>query len=282
MCNFARQKPNVMDFDIENDIKKEYFFYTCQFEGRQLCIGDTGFLAASDVVSAICDGDFQKYSYSIYEPPTSSRYYQKYAKRPKEGLFLLKVAKGAKDPLSVLIDTRLFPNFVMVEKVEGRHKEGKEVLKAAEAWLNQAAYQYGWHVKLRENLLNVVHHVGLFFSAMYYGEDSKEYEENVLPKFVTFIKHHENIPEIMALLHAKLDNKTKPKPIMRILRAAYDAGLIEKPEYDSFIKAFDKTISMASYYRYMTENENPLADDRHYNDYLLQFKKEMKKLDINY
>ena len=269
-----------MDFDIGIDIKKEYFFYTCHFEGRQLCIGDTGFLAAREVVSAICDGDFQKYSYSIYEPPTSSRYYQKYAKRPKEGLFLLKVAKGSKDPLSLLIDTRLFPNFVMVEKVEGRHKESKEVLKAAEAWLNQAAYQYGWHVKLRENLQNVVHHVGLFISAMKYGEDPKEHEKNVLPNFDTFIKCQEKKTEIMKYLHMMLDNKTKPKPIMRILRAAYDAGLIEKPEYESFIKAFDKTISMASYYRYMTENENPLANDRHYNDYLLQFKIEMKKMDI--
>lgn len=82
-------------------------------------------------------------------------------------MFLMKVAKPASQTnIEVFIDTRLFPNFIWIEKIEGRLEECLEVGKELEYLLNQAAYKYGWCAKLVENQLNEVHDAELFVSAL--------------------------------------------------------------------------------------------------------------------
>ena len=224
---------------------KEFYFYNCCLEGRQLSFGESGYLAAKEVVHTICDSDFQHHNIDMYNPKNKTNYFHEYVKEPQDGLYLMKVARGIKEPsLQVLFDTRLSPDFVMIEKVEGRHEEGREVARVIEDWINKAANQYGWEAKLRQNPLTDIHHIDLFFSAMSYA-------------------HDEEVPEFCSVI----------KFIMLIVRAAYDAGLIEKPELEVFNKEFKKDISIASYNRYMSYGSKLLAHNKDYQDYKEQFLK---------
>ena len=144
---------------------KKYFFYNCCLEWQQLRTGEDGCLAASEVLQKICYADFQRQGQILKNPKTD--YCHKYAKPPQDGMFLMKVAKPASQTnIEVFIDTRLFPNFIWIEKIEGRLEECLEVGKELEYLLNQAAYKYGWGAKLVENQLNEVHDAELFVSAL--------------------------------------------------------------------------------------------------------------------
>ena len=43
-----------------NRMNKEFFFYNCQLEGRQLCLDETEMLPAKIVLRSICDADYQE------------------------------------------------------------------------------------------------------------------------------------------------------------------------------------------------------------------------------
>lgn len=249
-------------------MNKEFFFYNCCLEGRQLSFGESGYLAAKEVVHTICDSDFQHHNIDMYNPKNKTNYFHEYVKEPQDGLYLMKVAKGFKEPsLQVLFDTRLSPDFVMIEKVEGRHEEGREVARVIEDWINKAANQYGWEAKLRQNPLTDIHHIDLFFSAMSYAHDEE------VPEFCSVIKFHNRAREILEMLHNKIDKKRKPQAIMLIMSAAYETGLIEKPEREVFNEEFKKNISIASYNRYMSYGSKLLAHNKDYQDYKEQFLK---------
>lgn len=246
---------------------KEFFFYNCCLEGRQLELGETGFLAAKEVVRAICDADFRNNGSYLKDPCVDACYYHEFAKRPKDGLYLMRAIKADDDTsLDVLIDTRLFPCFVLIEKNNDMLQMSKEVTKVVERSLNHAANKYGWQAKLKENQLNVVHDVALFYSAMeYVKEDTKD--------FMSFVNYEERTQEILQILHLMLDKKDKPKTIMRIIVAAIDAGIIEKPEYVRFIQEFKKerTISLSTFKYYTKRDNPPLMNDKVYQEYLDKF-----------
>ena len=144
-----------------------FLFYNCCMEYQQLTTGDEGYLAGSEVLQTICDVDFQENGLYLHNPKTD--YYHKYAKPPKDGMYLMKVARpAALTNIHVFIDTRLFPNFIWIEKIDGRLEECLEVGRVVESSLDQMARKYGWRAKLEENQLNEVHDPGLFFSAWAY------------------------------------------------------------------------------------------------------------------
>ena len=246
---------------------KEFYFFNCCLEGRQLELGETGFLAAKEVVRAICDADFRNNGSYLKDPSTNASYYHEFAKKPKDGLYLMRAVKADDGTcLDVLIDTRLSPCFVWVEKNNDRPQMSEDVTKAMERSLNHAANQYGWQARLKENQLNVVHDVELFYSAMeYMKEDAKD--------FTSFINYEERTQEILQILHRMLDKKDKPKTIMRIIVAAIDAGIIEKPEYVCFIQEFKKEriISFSTFKYYTGKKKRPLMNDEVYKEYLDKF-----------
>lgn len=144
-----------------------FLFYNCCMEYQQLTTGDEGYLAGSEVLQTICDVDFQENGLYLNNPKTD--YYHKYAKPPKDGMYLMKVAKpAALTNIHVFIDTRLFPNFIWIEKIDGRLEECLEVGRVVESSLDQMARKHGWRAKLVENQLNEVHDPELFISAWAY------------------------------------------------------------------------------------------------------------------
>ena len=245
---------------------KEYFFFNCKLEGRQLCFGDTGLLSAREVVRAICDADFPKCSLLLNDPKDKTEYFHEYVKKPHKGLYLIKAKKSdAPLALDILIDTRLFPNFILVEKQNDNLAACKELAGAIERSINHAADKYGWHVRLIENELNVIKEVDLFRSAMNYIEE--------VPDFRSYILFEEHAEEIMDMLHLKIDNKVQAPTIMCVLKAAIDCGLISKPSYRVFIMEFGKEniVSYSTYKRYTKEHDNSILEDNVYKNYLNHF-----------
>ena len=230
-------------------------FYSCNLEGRQLEIGESGLLPALEVVRAICDAGFQENETFLYEN----------AKPPKDGMFMLKVTSKV-DGLSTLVffDTRTNPDYVWVQN--GATTEFMDMLANL---LSDASHQYGWKLSLAHFIPSVIQNFDLFMSAMAYV---KEYFLGVVPAFYTYVKDVNRVWEVMEILHQKLEHKNRAKLMMKVLRAAYDADLIEKPEFESFILEFNKggKICIASFNRYMTK-ENLFADDTDYQRYLADF-----------
>ena len=243
-----------------------FTFYSCILEGRQLFFEEPFLLAASEVVRAVCKAGFQNNSEFLFE----------YAQPPKDGMYLFKVTRKT-DGFSTLVffDTRTKPNFIWVEKVFDNNPDLtiNQFVKMLEAALNAGSYQYGWKVWLDKFVPNDIRNVDLLCSAVTYVDD---YLEGV-PIFNTYVKDAKIEGEVMKILHQKLDHKHKAILMMKVLRAAYDADLIEKPEYESFIREFNKIgkICIASYNRYMTK-DNPFADDKDYQSYLHDFE-ELKR-----
>ena len=151
---------------------KDFIFYNCFLKGQQLCDGETGFLAATEVVQAICDADFRNHSLDLFNPKTNMHYYHEFVKDPKDGLNLIRVVNPKnRSCLDVLFDTRISPNFILVEKNHQNPRESYEVAKVMQYSINQASNTFGWESELRKNHLNEIRYLDYFWSAMdYMGE----------------------------------------------------------------------------------------------------------------
>lgn len=253
---------------------KEFMFYRCHLEGRQLSVDEceTDLLPAKQVIRTICDADFREDYLIMNSPKTKTYYHHKYVKRPRNGMYLMRVSKvGDNDSLLVFIDTRISPDFIWIEKNKERLDDIPLLVSSLEYSFCQAACKHGWHAKMREFKTSVARDINLFGSAVSYIEEPEDIPMTGIQDFCSFITFEDRTDEIMNKLHEMLDHKVKPIAIMRVIRAAIDAGLITKPEFYSFIKEFDKYISLATYKLYTKKKINPLADDKVYLDYLDKF-----------
>ncbi len=250
---------------------KNFMFYDCNLEGRQLEIGESGFLPASEVVRYIFDAGFRKYGLNTFDSGTNALFACKYVMKPKDGMFLMEVRNHHGDIAKlVFIDTRTKPNFVWVQPADNGEDDewSLQVAHFVEEWISREAYAYGWKAKLKRSVFNKLVYWPQFDSAMAYID---EYLERI-PAFCTFVKDTKKVGNVMEVLHQKLDHKNKAILMMKVLRAAYDADLIEKPEFESFIREFKKEgkICLSSFNHYMMD-DNPLADDKDYQRYLHDF-----------
>lgn len=248
-----------------------FMFFDCCLEGRQLEFGESGFLPALEVVRYIFDAGFRKYGLNTFDSGTNALFACKYVMKPKDGMFLMEVRNHHGDIAKlVFIDTRTKPNFVWVQPADNGEDDewSLQVAHFVEEWISREAYAYGWKAKLKRSVFNKLVYWPQFDSAMAYID---EYLERI-PAFCTFVKDTKKVGNVMEVLHQKLDHKNKAILMMKVLRAAYDADLIEKPEFESFIREFKKEgkICLSSFNHYMMD-DNPLADDKDYQRYLHDF-----------
>ncbi len=254
---------------------KDFYFFNCCLEGRQLELGETGFLAAKEVVRAICDADFRNNGSYLKDPSTNASYYHEYAKKPKDGLYLMRAVKAEDGTcLDVLIDTRLFPSFVLVEKNNDRLQMSEDVVKAVERSLNHAANKFGWQAKLKENQLNVVQHLDLFYSAMAYVKDPK-----MRADFKSVVIAEKIADDVMKLLDIYTKGKKLPKAIICPFRAAMDAGAIGKLTKTVFKKTYGNILgnSISALDKYLSDDYCWNEKDSVYSEMKEEFKKLVEK-----
>ena len=158
---------------------KDYLFYRGYLDRIQAVDGEPGLLAATEVVQAVCDAGFQRNGFSMKSYPSSPHYYYKFAKPPKEGMFLLRaVKKTDMTTQDILIDTRLYPCFVMIEKqADWQDEPEEEVVETVELRINIGAKMFNWHINLQEHRTNKAQHLKEFMSAMSYMEDIEDIYE---------------------------------------------------------------------------------------------------------
>ena len=249
-----------------------FMFFDCCLEGRQLEIGESGFLAASEVVRYIFDAGFRKYGLNTFDSGTNALFACKYVIEPKDGMFLMEVRidKGDVGNL-VFIDTRTKPNFVWVQPADNGEDDewSLQVAHFVEDWISREAYAYGWKAKLKRSVFNKLVYWPQFDSAMAYVD---AYLKRT-PEFASYIVYEERTDEILKRLHLMIDKKVAAISIMRVMRAAIDVRLIEKPCYESFVMEFCKKhfVSPAAYKMYTNTKINPLADDNVYLEYVDKF-----------
>ena len=146
-----------------------YLFFRCHLDRGMASEGEPGLLAAKEVVRAVCDADFQRNKFNMRSHPSSPHCYYQFVKPPLEGMFMLwAVKKTDKTTLNILIDTRLYPSFVMIENNPEWKEETKEVVDTLEQIINDEAAQYNWHSELREYKAQYTQHLDLFVSALVY------------------------------------------------------------------------------------------------------------------
>ena len=251
---------------------KQFLFFDCCLEGRQLEIGESGFLPASEVVRHIFDAGFRKYGLNTFDSGTNALFDCKYVIEPKDGMFLMEVRihKGDVAKL-VFIDTRTKPNYVWVQTADNEEddKWSLQLARMIEDWISSEAYAYGWKAKLKSSAFNKLVYRPQFDSALAYID---EYLEKT-PEFASYIIYEERTDEIIQRLHLMIDKKVTAISIMRVIRAAIDVGLIDKPCYASFVMEFGKKrfVSLATYKMYTNKKSNPLAKDNVYLEYVEKF-----------
>ena len=159
-------------------MEKNFIFYRCYLERGMAGDGEPGLLAATEVVQAVCDAGFQRNGLSMKCYPSSPHCYYKYAKTPKEGMYMLRaVKKTDMTTLDILIDTRLYPSFVMIEKHNDWQEEAEEVKDTLEQVINDNADKFNWHVNLKEHKTNTTQNLEEFVSALSYMKEQEDMHE---------------------------------------------------------------------------------------------------------
>lgn len=257
-------------------MKINFYFYRFFLEERQTKPCETGLLAATEVVRAICDADFQKNGLYIKDPKTDSGFYHEYAKRPKMGMYKLRMVKKADlSHYDVLIDTRMFPSFVVIEKRPDRTEDIPEILNVMERSFNDVAINYNWGAKLEEHKTNEVQYLEEFFSAMAYmneRDDKVDFKSIVIVETIA--------PQVKALLDRYMKGKKKPKQILAPFRAAKDAGAIGKLTKSIFIKTYGNILgnSISVVDKYMSDNYLWDVKDKVYIKMRDEFRKLVEKV----
>ena len=131
-----------------------YCIFNCYFKERQLSEGEHGFLAAREVVQAICDADFRNHSLNLINPMNNMIFHHEFLKQPKNGLYLMKVVNPLGGlGLKVLFDTGMYPNYILIEKNPQNPKASLELAMVMQYSLNKAAESLGWMAKVKKSCL---------------------------------------------------------------------------------------------------------------------------------
>ena len=87
------------------------------------------------------------------------------------------VKKTDQTTLDILIDTRLYPSFVMIEEHKDWQEETEEVKDTLEQVINYGADKFNWHVNLQEHHTNTTQHLEEFISALSYMKNQEDMYE---------------------------------------------------------------------------------------------------------
>ena len=159
-------------------MEKDYSFYRGYLKRELAVDGEPGLLAATEVVQAVCDAGFQRNGFSMKSYPSSPHCYFKFAKTPKDGMYKLRAVKKTNmTTLDILIDTRIHPCFVMIEKNTDWQDEKEEVKDTVELGINIGAEIFNWHIDLKEYRADSTEHLEEFISALSYMKDKEDMHE---------------------------------------------------------------------------------------------------------
>ena len=152
--------------------KRNFIIFQLILKGKELSDGEHGVIADKEVLPRIFDADFQNHGLDLVNPKSHIHFYHEFVKTPKDGLYLINVFNPKdRSSIEVLIDTRIFPNFVSVEDSPHNRKATREVCQIMDYSLSLAAATFNWEAVLKRNRLDRVQHQDEFWSAMVYADN---------------------------------------------------------------------------------------------------------------
>lgn len=155
-------------------------FYNFHFIGKKVSDGETEFVREKMVLKRILEDDRQGKKFHLVNPLNNTRYIHYYVKEPWKGIYLLDVVNTeTRSSLFVLFDTRLYPNFMLVEKNPENPEESLEVALVVDYSLYLAAQKYGWKPQMEENHLNEIRYVDKFEDVMGYVKNIKHSSNSI-------------------------------------------------------------------------------------------------------
>lgn len=259
---------------------REFLFYSCNLEGRQLRMGETGLLQAKDVVLAICDADYQDNILTMGVPKTKFAFFHEYVKTPKDGMFLMNVINPTSHTSRlVFVDTRISPNMVWIEKIDERPEETRDIVNALENSFSRESDKYGWKIRLSEYKTNVFREYTLFASAIEYingAKDVSDFRSVVIAEIVA--------DDIIKLVDMYIKGKKKPKEIIRPFVAAKDAGAIGKLTKSTFVKTYGNLLgnSISALDKYMSDSYEWNQKDQLYLEMRHEFSIQVEKVRLGF
>ena len=180
-------------------MNKDYEFYRCRLERRLTGEGEFALLAVTEVVQAICDAGFQKHGTTMWSHPSIPHCLFKYAKTPRDGMYKLRAARESDmTTLDILIDTRIYPYFLMIDNNPDWQDLMDEVIGTLQQMINDEAVKYNYQGEIIMHHAHKTQYLDLFLSALAYmrDRDQRNQDEN---NNLTYNNNMENISEDLKL-----------------------------------------------------------------------------------
>ena len=180
-------------------MKKDYEFYRCRLERRLTGEGEFALLAVTEVVQAICDAGFQNHGTTMWDHPSSPHCLFKYAKTPRDGMYKLRAVRMSDmTTLDILIDTRMYPYFLMIDNNPDWQDLMDEVIGTLQQMINDEAEKYNYQGEIIMHHAHETQYLDLFLSALAYmrDRDQRNQDEN---NNLTYNNNMENISEDLKL-----------------------------------------------------------------------------------
>ena len=261
---------------------REFDIYTCQFVSRGLFFGDEGLPLPYKVLAKVMDDDYKGADkIRLTDKKTKRQYYHETAKDPVNNTYFIRVANkrmltvpdehcGTKTEIEhpylyVFVIAGLEQPLIMIEKCRVCPQASGEVARVLSQSLTKMLAKSGWTLILRKCETTDTHAQCL--TAMGYMMDDPVKDINTLeelhghenvgnllkkkrgPKRLNFrncINNKTYADTIIRLLHEYIDGKTKPKDIMRPIRAALEVGAIRKVTLKEFESEFGDIMNDSS------------------------------------
>ena len=248
-----------------------YNVFNCQFKAVQLSLGRKCCLSGREALAEVMDKDFQEVKWNfLSDHKLNAHYHHEYENTKQKDVFIMRVAnkrvyRRAKDfiedntqirfpYLYVILDCRQETPIIMIEDYKEVPSSLEEVVAVITFSINMAMESKGWKMKLMkqggelspipfslrsvmEPLLDKPRTIEEFHGVdniceLYMKKKPKTFRD------LFAIKYRDRADEIIAILHEMIDGCTEAKDVVKPIRAAMDAGIIDRPSWPIFIAEF--------------------------------------------
>ena len=282
-----------------------YNVFNCQFTAVQLSLGRECCLSGKEALVEVMSKDFLEVKWNfLSDHKLNVHYHHEYENTKQQNLYMMRVANKRVYPkakdftedeseirfpyLYVIIDIRQETPIIMIEDYNEVPSSLDEVVAVLTFSFNKAMKAKGWKVKLvrekgglspipfslrpiMEPLLNKPRTIEEFHGVENMCELYKRKTEPKNFRDLFAIEYMNRAEDIIAILNKMIEGRKHARDIVRPLRAAIDAGIIERPTWPEFLKEFSNVDCSRSSYERLTNPDNDYYSRMKSYDKLLEY-----------
>ena len=247
-----------------------YNVFNCQFQAVQLSLGRECCLSGKEALAQVMNKDFQEVKWNfLSDHKLNAHYHHEYENTKQKDVFMMRVAnkrvyRRAKDfiedntqirfpYLYVILDCRQETPTIMIEDYKEVPSSLEEVVAVITFSINMAMESKGWKMKLMkqggelspipfslrsvmEPLLDKPRTIEEFHGVdniceLYMKKKPKTFRD------LFAIKYRDKADEIIAILHEMIDGCEEARDVVEPIRAAMEAGIIDRPTWPEFLNS---------------------------------------------